>query len=105
MRKRKENEELRRRTLARSKRSDGRAAEPTRSEKDRLEIARAKCRDMAADAVLTLGKGLRGKATAVQLKAADSILDRAGIPRGHEVQGSVDFGGVLLEIFTKTPPE
>lgn len=58
---------------------------------------------MALDAVLALGKGIKGKASSTQLKAADSILDRAGIPRSSEVKAGVDLGRELLAILDRNP--
>jgi hypothetical protein len=98
-----QRERMRERIKARAKGPRGAPAAPTRSEKDRLELARATCRDMAVTAVLTLGKGLAGKANAAQLKAADSILDRAGIPRRSEVEAAVDPGRELLAMLARLP--
>ena len=89
MRKSKAREGLRERikaTRGGARPGAGRPSDPTRTERDYLEAARARARRLAPVAVATLGKALKGDVPRQAVAAACAILDRAGLPKTVAVE-------------------
>jgi hypothetical protein len=57
--------------------------------RDAVEAARLALQGLAVEAVQTLGRALDGKTTAA-VNAANSILDRVGLPKQTEVAGDIN---------------
>jgi hypothetical protein len=63
--------------------------------RDEIEAARLALRALAVDAVATLGGVMGGKSTAA-INAANSILDRVGLPKQSDVKHSgIGEGGAI----------
>lgn len=98
MRKSKRREDLRDKLRGSRPGRRGRPLEPPRSEKEAVERARVRLRELSLPAANKLGDGLEGKASSSQLAAADSILDRAGLGKSVSVEVTDPFTQFLDEV-------
>lgn len=98
MRKSKRREELRDKIKGSRPGRRGRPLEPPRSEKEAVERARARLRELSFPAANKLGEGLDGNASSSQLAAADSILDRAGLGKSVSVELTDPFTQFMDEV-------
>lgn len=74
--------------------------------RDAIEAARMALQALAVDAVATLGGVMGGKSTAA-INAANSILDRVGLPKQSDVKhsGTGEDGAIIVKGYMTVSPD